>query len=436
MTLQRRQALGLTLLPWAGRSLAEPLFRNGPAHPGVQAPAAPRQAPRLRWSFQTGERVMGSPIEHQGLILVGSDDGLLYALESATGRLRWAYRTRGPVPSTPAVHEDLAYLTSYDGKLHAVDLATGQARWKFATEGERRFEARGLHGSQPRSQTFADPFDCFLSSPVVAEGRVIFGSGDGQVRALDAASGRLQWAFQAADVVHASPAVADGLVVVGDWASRLYALDLQTGAERWRFQAGVDPLMANQQGFQSSPAIADGRVYVGCRDAHCYALDLATGREAWKVNTAGSWVIASPAVQGGKVVFATSDSALIHIVDAASGKPLAEHKAKAYMFGSPVIAGRTLLIGAVNGSLEGRDWPSGELLWTWRTEASQANPHWVLTAEGRMNNAMNFASTWRESMGVGFERMLRVGSIFSTPWVTEAGLVVFGSADGRVYALG
>ena len=33
-----------------------------------------------------------------------------------------------------------------------------------------------------------------------------------------------------------------------------------------------------------------------------------------------SWVIGSPAVAEGKVVFATSDSSLFHVADAATGK--------------------------------------------------------------------------------------------------------------------
>jgi outer membrane protein assembly factor BamB len=92
-------------------------------------------------------------------------------------------------------------------------------RWKFSTEGEQRFEAKGLHGNQPKTQTMADVFDIFLSSPVVARGTVYFGSGDGNVYALDAVSGALKWKFQTGDVVHASPAYADGVLYFGSWDS-------------------------------------------------------------------------------------------------------------------------------------------------------------------------------------------------------------------------
>jgi len=82
------------------------------------------------------------------------------------------------VPSTPAVAGGIVYVGSYDGKFYALNAQTGGTRWKFATGGERRFEAKGLNGLQPKNQTIADPFDVFLSSPVVAQGAVYFGSGD------------------------------------------------------------------------------------------------------------------------------------------------------------------------------------------------------------------------------------------------------------------
>jgi eukaryotic-like serine/threonine-protein kinase len=431
----KRVLAGLLCVAAALAAHAQSMFRGDATHRGVMDSAAPRSLKGVKWSFPTGDKVVSSPVWHAGVLYVGSDDGNVYAIDAASGRQRWAARTGGPVPSTPAVAGGRVFVVSYDGRLHALDAATGAPLWKFATEGERRFEARGLHGSQPRTQTVADPYDVYLSSPVVAQGLVVFGSGDGHVYALDAASGALRWKFRTGDVVHASPAVEGGTVFIGSWDGRFYALDLATGAERWRFQAGLDPLMHNQQGFQASAAVVDGVVYVGCRDAHLYALDAKTGAERWRFSTGQSWVVGSPAVAGGRVIFATSDSSLVHIVDAASGKPLAEQRAPGYMFSSPTLAGDMILIGVLNGSLQARDLSSGAERWTFRTEASLANRGWVLTADGRQNTPwVFFASNWRESMAIGFERQSSVGSIFSTPLVV-GGVVYIGSADGRVYAL-
>ena len=419
-----------TLAPCAAQSM----FRGEATHSGVLRDSAPRAFHRVKWTFATGDAVVSSPVWFDGKVIFGSDDGSVYAVDASSGRQTWQFKTGGPVPSTPAIANGNVYMASYDGKVYALDAVSGELRWKFATEGERRFEARGLHGMQPRQQTFADPFDVFLSSPTVVGTSVYVGSGDGHVYALDAATGALRWKFRTDDVVHASPAIADGVVYVGSWDGRLYAIDAQTGAERWRFQAGVDPLMHNQQGFQSSPAVVDGVVYVGCRDANLYALDAKTGQERWRFATGLSWVVGSPAVRDGRVIFATSDSSLYHVVDAVTGKPVLQQQAKAYLFSSPTIAGDVVLIGVLNGTLEARDFATGALLWDYSTDASRANQGWALTADRRFNTPMTFRSGWREGMALAFARQSGVGSIFSTPLVA-GGVVYVGSADGRLYAL-
>jgi eukaryotic-like serine/threonine-protein kinase len=107
---------------------------------------------------------------------------------------------------------------------YALDAASGTLAWKFATGGERRFSGRHLHGAEPAAEVMPDPFDVFLSSPVIAGGMVFFGSGDGNVYALEAAGGTLRWRFHTGNVVHASPAVAGDTLYVGSWDGQLYAI--------------------------------------------------------------------------------------------------------------------------------------------------------------------------------------------------------------------
>ena len=415
-------------------AVAEPTFRGDASHSGVYSGGAPRQFHRVKWTFPTGDRIVSSPVYAGGVIYFGSDDGNVYAVGAADGLQLWKRATGGPVPATPAVAGGTVYVGSYDGKFYALDARSGALKWKFSTEGERRFEAPGLHGMQPKTQTIADPFDVFLSSPVVAAGAVYFGSGDGNVYALDAASGQLKWKFRTGDVVHASPAYANGVLFFGSWDSYFYAVDAATGAEKWRFHGGEDPSFHNQVGFQSSPAVVDGVVYTGCRDSNLYALDAATGKEKWHFNAEGSWINTSPAVSRGKVVAGTSDSSLYLVLDAETGKPSVRQQGKAYMFSSPAVVGSVVFVGVLNGTLEARDFDSGELLWDFQTEASRRNDGWVLTADRRFNSAMIFRSTWREAPILAAARQFAVGSVFSSPLVVD-GVVFFGSSDGTLYAL-
>lgn len=388
----------------AGLCPAQSMFRGDASHSGVYSGAGPRQLHGVKWKFATGDRIVSSPVAHEGVLYFGSDDGNLYAVDAASGRQRWKYSTAGPVPSTPAVAGGLVYFGSYDGKFYALDLGTGRPRWKFSTGGERRFEAKGLHGIQPKNQTIADPFDVFLSSPVVAHGSVYFGSGDGNLYALEAKSGELRWKFATGDVVHSSPAYAAGVVFFGGWDTFFYAVDAASGKEKWRFKSGDDPVMHNQIGFQSSPAVVDGVVYTGCRDSNVYALDATTGKERWRFNNNMSWVNSSPAVLNGKVLFATSDSSLFHIVDASSGKPLSKQQLQAYVFGSPSVARDVVYLGVLNGTLGARDLNTGELLWEFETAVSRENRSWVLTADRKFNGPMIFSSNWREAPIDGGQR--------------------------------
>jgi len=413
---------------------AQSMFRGDATHSGVSASAAPRQFHRVKWKFATGDRIVSSPVQDGNVIYFGGDDGNVYAVDAATGHLIWKRSTGGPVPATPAVVDGTVYIGSYDGKFYALNAKTGAVKWKFATEGERRFEAKGLNSWQPKNQTFADPFDIYLSSPVAADGNVYFGSGDGNLYALNAASGELRWKFKTGDVVHSSPAIANGVVYFGSWDSYFYAIDAGTGKEKWRFHGGEDPMSHNQVGFESSPAVVDGVVYTGCRDSNLYALDAATGKEKWRVFNDLSWVITSPAVLKDKVFFGTSDSSLYRVVEAATGKEAVKQKGKAYLFSSPVVAGDIVLIGVLNGTLEARDVKTGELVWEYQVDTSKQNNGWVLNSAREFNDPLLFPSNWREGPFVGTDRQFNIGAVFSTPLVAN-GVVYFGSADGFLYAL-
>ncbi len=426
--------LCLTSLTFATLCQGQSMFRGDVAHSGTYAGSAPHEFHRIKWRFPTGNRIVSSPVLSDKLIYFGGDDGNVYAVDADSGRQIWKRTTGGPVPATPAVANGIVYIGSYDGKFYAFDARNGELKWKFKTEGERRFEAKGLNGLQPKTQTMADPFDVFLSSPVVAQGAVYFGSGDGNLYALDAATGEQRWKFKTGDVVHASPAFADGVLFFGSWDSYFYAVDAATGKEKWRFHGGEDPLIHNQVGFQSSPAVANGIVYTGCRDSNLYALDAATGKEKWRFYNELSWVITSPAVAQGKVFFATSDSSLYHVLDAATGKSLIRQKDKAYMFSSPTVVGDVVLIGVLNGTLAARDVKTGNVLWEYQTETSKENKGWVLTADRKFNGPLLYSSNWREAPTVSTERQFNIGAVFSTPLVAN-GVVYFGSTDGFLYAL-
>jgi outer membrane protein assembly factor BamB len=280
-----------------------------------------------------------------------------------------------------------------------------------------------------------DPFDFYLSSPAVWKGAVYFGSGDGNVYALDTATGEVKWRFHTGDVVHASPAIYEGTLFIGSWDSYFYALDAATGREKWRFKTGEDHDIANQVGIQSSAAAADGVVYFGCRDSNLYALDAASGQKKWAFNNKGSWVISSPAVYDGKVFFATSDSAMLYELDAKSGTPVFSLNFNHWpMFSSPAIAGGMLYIGSHMGKLLAIDVASQKVAWTFETEAAKQNGPALTKPDGSPNYEAVFTENFYETMVLGVHKMMTVGAMLSPPVVVN-NVIYVGSTDGFLYAL-
>ncbi|MEA2595343.1 MAG: eukaryotic-like serine/threonine-protein kinase [Thermomicrobiales bacterium] len=72
------------------------------------------------------------------------------------------------------------------------------------------------------------------------------------------------WRFQTGAAIRSSPVVVGGAVYLGSMDGNVYAVDAATGTELWRF--------STSDRVVSSPAIADGTVYVGSDDGVLYAI--------------------------------------------------------------------------------------------------------------------------------------------------------------------
>ncbi len=234
--------------------------------------------------------------------------------------IKWKFHTAGRVIASPAVVNGVVYVGSTDGNLYAVDAASGTLKWKFATKAWE------------------------VSSPAVVSGVVYFLSYDGNFYALDASSGQVKWKFKTEGEKHyagthlhylqpanesmpdpwdfylSSPSVSDGFVYFGSSDGNVYALDASSGALRWKFK--TDDVV------HSSPALADGVLYIGSWDTYLYALDAASGKEKWRFKTGEDadahnhvGIQSSPAVVDGVVYFGSRD-AYAYAVDIATGKQL------------------------------------------------------------------------------------------------------------------
>jgi outer membrane protein assembly factor BamB len=347
---------------------AESMFRGGVEHSGVYDGGGIDGFAGVRWAFRTEGAVRASPTVAGDAVFIGSTDGHLYALDRDRGGELWRFDAGSSINATAAVAGDLVFFGDRAGVLRALDRADGRLVWAFAT-GEDMPLPWGNEG-----------WDYYTSSPAVAGGVVLFGSGDGILYAVDARSGRERWRYATEGVIRSSPAVADGVVYVGSADGSLHAVDLPTGEGRWKYDTEGHGLVSADFGFdrrsiQSSPAVVSGSVVFGARDGYLYAVDQATGALRWRFDHQVSWCITSPAVHDGVVFAGSSDGLFAHAVDLGTGEELWRTTTGSRVFASPALSGETVLVGDHGGTLFALDRSSGIERWQFRTGAPiQSSP--------------------------------------------------------------
>lgn len=123
------------------------------------------------------------------------------AFDVVGGKVAWTYEDRAlPFMSAPAINDRLVLIGSRDKHLHAIDRATGKAAWTFKTGG--RVEG----------------------SPIVFSDGVVFGSADGRLYAANLADGTELWQLDLGESLVASPSFGGQHVVVGGDKGTVFAL--------------------------------------------------------------------------------------------------------------------------------------------------------------------------------------------------------------------
>jgi outer membrane protein assembly factor BamB len=251
------------------------------------------------------------PVLDGGRLFLGTNHGLVLAVDASTGRVVWKRQFAGCVAASPAIGNGIVYLGFMDPPpcrgtapsfLAALDTRTGRTLWRF------------------RAGVVETP-------PLLAGGRVYFGSWDHRVYAVDARTGRLAWSFTTGDRVKGGVAFAGGTVFAGSYDGRLYALDARTGKLRWA-AGGLG-------GLYATPSVAHGRVFAGSTNGAVYAFAVASGRLLWSTRT-GSFVYSPVALSGGSAYVGSYDHRF-YTLSQATGAVRWSFDAGAPISGAPTV---------------------------------------------------------------------------------------------------
>ena len=301
----------------------------------------------LAWTYRFGPAPPGAPASLEvtplkigNTLYICNDYNDVVALDAETGQQRWRFRARSNVKGATYGHcrgvahyqvpgaigfcAERIYTNTIDARLLAIDIKTGRPCTTFGNNGVVNLKT-GMSAAP-------DGYYYVTSAPTVARGRIVlggwvidgmmWGEPSGVIRAFDAVTGKLSWAFDVGrpDRQGApppgetytqstpnswAPMSADdrlGLVYAplggatldylgaqrrpfdDAWSGSVVALDAETGRPRWRFQTLHHDLW--DYDVASQPTLADLPTPSGVRPAliqatkrgEVFVLDRETGR--------------------------------------------------------------------------------------------------------------------------------------------------------------
>lgn len=355
----------------------------------------------LRWEFEAGSGITGTPAVVGNRVIFGSWDGKIYSLDRLSGKPLWSFdaglRSYPPdrklgVFASPAVENNRVYVAA--DRLLALDLDSGKRVWeRVIGEPDKTFEY-------------------FWAPPLVYGGRVYAGASDGsetetrgRIVSVDAATGALRWNFYtvAANVAGGALFAAQSLdprtrtlyaatgspfhIASGPLrhSCSLMALDSDTSTLRWADQ--VHPHDSRNLDLNCPPMLLSVKkggnsrntIVVGGKDG-IRAWDRQTSKRLWHVQLTPSLPpggkeslptsgpeTGPTAAADGLVLFASNNHAdktcVIAALEASTGELVWVHTLPAFQFGPMSIANGVVFMGLADGKIRCWRLKDGTQLW-------------------------------------------------------------------------
>ena len=326
------------------------------------------------WKFSTGGPVNSSPVFRDNEVIIGSDDGYLYGINSTSGKMNWHFKTKGPIRSTALIRDDLAYFGSLDGQFYCINISKERSDpilvWKYTAK-------NGI-----------------ISSAHYYNGTVIFGDLSGYV--YQVGNGKTHWRIRISDrEIWSSPIIdsSNGYVYITDIGNRwvkiklnegtlkmtsglsgqtnlystgvydletlflvggedkkLHALgvSMESNRNRWRFDIG--------ESAYSTPVIQNNRIYLNsinftwCLPLKYYDDDhiIDKNEVIWSVNTNDTEGRSSPLLAGG-LVFSGSGDGNLYCFDQENGEKKWVFPTYGPIVSSPALHDKHIYFGSQNG---------------------------------------------------------------------------------------
>ncbi len=288
---------------------------------------------RVLWERKTPIPFSGGPDVDGEQLAVGSSNGEVLLLSARDGSQRWRTQLGSEILSVPRIIGDLVVVHTIDDSVYGLDLSDGSERWRFGYQAP----ILTLRGS---------------STPAAGPDGIIVGLSSGRLVYLDPAQGLPIWEVvvsppsgrteleRIADI-DADPVVLDGQVFVASFNGDLAAVDIASGAVLWRRE------LSAHAGLAATPE----SLYITDSEDQLWAANPTDGAGRWRQDALRYRQLTAPVVVGNALVVGDLEGYL-HWVARRDGRLLGrERVAKVAVASAPVVVGQTLYLQLENGTI-------------------------------------------------------------------------------------
>jgi outer membrane protein assembly factor BamB len=270
-------------------------------------------------------RYAGGPAVFGSLLVVGTLDGHVYAMDAGTGKQLWNAEVGDEVISPPAIDAGMVYVRTNSSYVYAFDANTGERKWLYDQASVPLLSLRGngallaahgvvMFGSDDGNIVVlrGDTGAIQLKVPITKglgrtdiqklndaddalqlDGSNVYATAyHGELTAIDAAQGQVLWnrAFSS----YVGVGVADKQLVGVDDNSLVWAFSKDGGGDLWKQDA-------LQYHWLTAPAVQDQYAVVGGIQGYVHWLDLSNGKLAARIRLSKDAIRARPVVNGDTV---------------------------------------------------------------------------------------------------------------------------------------
>ena len=334
--------------------------------------------PGPKWRTILATPIYARAALRDGVAYVGTSGGEFHAIDLKDGGFKWTYSAGRGVYGEALATDDAVYFVCDNGFLFKLDRATGKELWRYDLGDERA--SRVLPHQLVKNSGEFD-WDFHAPKPNLTDGAVYVGSGDGGMNAIDAASGKRIWRFQAQGKIRAGATIGSGddsRLFFGTMEKSAYALDRKTGAELWHIDT--------QGPIAAAPSLIGDTLVIGVAAGLILGVDPATGKVRWMMQPWLSAVESSAVPDHGTLFFiGSSDMRRISYMDAKDGRVLWRTDVYGWPWATPEVAADRVFVSVAGvwpyftgvdpvvpypmhhlGSLSALDRKTGQILWRWQ----------------------------------------------------------------------